>query len=110
MGPLDIAVVKTSSTSEMTEQPFAVSAIGDSMDTDLLPELSGEMRVAAVHLDEATIDLPPPDSDPDLIASSLIYRTLTIVCTGRCTSSLGRTVPVCLRNSGHGVSSSAIYP
>ena len=41
--------------------------MGDSMDTDLLPELSGETWVAAVHLDEAAGDLTPPASDPDLI-------------------------------------------
>ena len=58
----------------MTDQPFAKSAMGDSMDTDLLPEMSGETWVAAVHLDEATGDLTPPDSDPDLIASSRVDK------------------------------------
>ena len=48
----------------MTDQPFAESVMGDSMDTDLLPEMSGETWVATVHLDEATGDLTPPDSDP----------------------------------------------
>ena len=62
------------STSAMTE-----SAMGDSMDTDLLPEMSGETWVAAVHLDEATGDLTPPDSDPDLIASSLADKILMVV-------------------------------
>ena len=33
--------------------------------------LSGEMCVSTVYLDEATSDLPLPDSEPDLIASSL---------------------------------------
>ena len=49
------------------------------MDTDLLPGLSGVTWVAAIHLDEATCDLPLPDSDPDLIASSLTDTTLTMV-------------------------------
>ena len=52
---------------------------GHSMDSDLLPELSGETWVAATHLDEAMGDLPPSDSEPDLIASSLTDKTLTIV-------------------------------
>ena len=42
--------------------------MGDSMDSDLLPELSGETWVAANHLVEATGDLPSSDSEPDLIA------------------------------------------
>ena len=78
MRPPDLSVVETNSTSDMT-YPFAASAMGDSMDTDLLPELSGETWVDAVHLDEATSDLSPPDSDPDLIASSLTDKTVTIV-------------------------------
>ena len=45
------------------------------MDSDLLPELSGETWVAATHLDEATGDLPPPDSEPDLIMSSMLDKT-----------------------------------
>ena len=49
--------------------------MGDSLDTDLLMEISGETSVAAVHLDEATGDFTPPDSDPDLIAS----KTLTVI-------------------------------
>ena len=73
--PPDLAVVETSSTTAMTDQPLAESAMGDSTDTDLLPEMSGETWVASVHLDEATGDLTPPDSDPDLIASSLADAT-----------------------------------
>ena len=48
------------------------------MDSDLLPELSGETWVAATHLDEATGDLHPSDSEPDFITSSLTDKTLTI--------------------------------
>ena len=79
MGPPDLAVVETSSTSAMTDQPFTKTEMGNSMDTDLLLEMSSETRVATVHLDEATSDLTPPDSDPDLIASSLANKTLTVV-------------------------------
>ena len=46
VGPPDLAVVKTSSTAAMTDKPFAESAMGDSVDTDLLPEMSGETWVA----------------------------------------------------------------
>ena len=47
------------STLALLDQPFASSAMGDSMDADLLPELSGETRVATTYLDEVTADLPP---------------------------------------------------
>ena len=49
------------------------------MDWDLLPKLSGETWVAATHLDEHTGDLLPSDSEPDLITSSLVDKTRTIV-------------------------------
>ena len=68
VGPPYLGVTETGSTSELEDQPFADSAMGNSMDSDLLPELSGETWVAATHLDEATSDLPPSDSEPDLIA------------------------------------------
>ena len=70
MRPLDLVVVETGSTSDLAEQPFAASAMGDTMDTDLLPELSSETWVAATHLDQVTSDLPLPNSEPDLIVSS----------------------------------------
>ena len=79
------------STSELAEQPFTASAMGDSMDSDLLPEQFGEKWVPTTHLDEATGDLPQSDSDPDLIASSLMDKTFDHcegVGTGRCTSDL----------------------
>ena len=109
VGPLDLAVVETSSTSAMTDQPFTESAMGDSMDTDLLPEMSGETWVAAVHLDEATGDLTPPDSDPDFIASSLADKTLTVVWDW-VRADTPPTWSECPRSSAHGVSSSEIYP
>ena len=76
MGPLDLGGVEASSTSELVQQPFAESAMGDSMDSDLLPEFSGEMWVAATHLDEATGDLHTSDSEPDLITMSLMDKTI----------------------------------
>ena len=43
----------------LEEQPFASSEMGESMDTDLLPELSGKTWVASTLLDGLTADLPP---------------------------------------------------
>ena len=79
VGPPDLGVIETGSTLELADQPFAESAMGASMDSDLLPEFSVETWVAATHLDEATGDLPPSDLEPDLIVSSLMDKTLTIV-------------------------------
>ena len=56
-----------------------MSAMGDSMDADLLPELSGETWVAATYLEEVTADLPTAESEPDLIAASRLDETLGIV-------------------------------
>ena len=70
MGPPDLVVVETSSTSDLAEQPFTSSAMGDSMD------LSGETWVAVTHLNEATEDLSLPDYEPDLIVLSPMDRTL----------------------------------
>ena len=53
--------------------------MGDSMDADLLPELSGETWVAATLLDELTAYLPPAGSDLDLIVASRQDATLTTV-------------------------------
>ena len=63
----------------MADQPFAGLVMGDSMDSELLLELSGNTWVAATHLDEATGDLPTSGLEPDLIVSSRIDKTLTIV-------------------------------
>ena len=43
---------------EMVDQPFAASEIGESMDADLLPELSSETWVASALTEEFTADLP----------------------------------------------------
>ena len=75
MVPPDLGVIETGSTSGLVEQPFSDSAMGDS---DLLPELSGETWVTTIHLDEATGDVPPSDSDPDLIESPPTDKTLII--------------------------------
>ena len=60
------------STTELLDQPFASSEMGDSMDADLLPELSGETWVVATYLVEHKADL-------DFIVASRHDETLTIV-------------------------------
>ena len=92
MGPQDIGVVETGSTSELEDQPFAKLVMGDSLDSDLLPELSGETWVAATDLDEATSDLPPSASEPDLTTSYILDKTLTIVRAWVRAGAPGRTV------------------
>ena len=63
---------------EMVDQPFAASEIGESMDADLLPELSGEIWVASALTEEFTADLPV-GSNIDLIAESRSDDTLAVV-------------------------------
>ena len=65
--------------SELMDQPLASSEMGDSMDADLLPELSGETWVVATYLEEFMADLPPADSEPDFIVASQLDETLIIV-------------------------------
>ena len=67
------------STTALLDLPFASSEMGDSMDADLLPELSGETWVAATYMDELTADLPTTGSDLDLVVASLQYVILTTV-------------------------------
>ena len=55
---------------EMVDQPFAASEMGESMDADLLPELSGETWVASALIEELTADLLPAGSNVDVIAAS----------------------------------------
>ena len=59
---------------EMVDQPFATSEIGESMDADLLPELSGETWVALALIEEFTADLLPAGSNADLITASRGYK------------------------------------
>ena len=63
----------------LEEQPFASFEMGESMDTDLLPELSGETWVASTLLDGLTMDLLPAGADLDLIVASRQDRTLATV-------------------------------
>ena len=49
------------------------------MDSDLLPELSGETRVAWALLEELTMDLPTSGSNIDLVAASCMDKILQTV-------------------------------
>ena len=64
---------------EMVDQPFAASEMGESMDADLLPELSGETWVASALMEELTADLLPAGSNVDLIVESHQDATLATV-------------------------------
>ena len=61
------------------DKPFASSEMGESMDTELLPELSGETWVASALLEELTAKLLPLGADLDLIAASRQDTTLATV-------------------------------
>ena len=63
----------------LVDQLFASSEMGDSMDSDLLPELSGETWVASALLEELTVDLPTSESDIDLVAASCKDKILQTV-------------------------------
>ena len=54
----DLPTIDADAQSSLMDQPFATSEMGDSMDADLLPELSGETWVASALLDKLTVDLP----------------------------------------------------
>ena len=54
----DLPAVEADTQSLLVDQPFASSEMGDSMDSDLLPELSGETWVTSALLEELTVDLP----------------------------------------------------
>ena len=64
---------------EMVDQPFAASEMGELMDADLLPELSGETWVASALIEEFTAVLLPAGSNVDLIAASRQDVTLATV-------------------------------
>ena len=53
--------------------------MGDSMDADLLPELSGETWVASALLDELTWDLPTAGADNELITATCEDKMLQTV-------------------------------
>ena len=63
----------------LEEQPFASSEMGEYMDADLLPGLSGETWVATTLLDGLTVDLLPAGADLDLIVASRQDKTLATV-------------------------------
>ena len=63
----------------LVEQPFASSEMGESMDADLLPELSGETCVATTLLEGLTADFLPVGADLDLIVASRQDATLATV-------------------------------
>ena len=76
---VDAQVIEEDSTTVLLDQPFASSEMGDSMDADLLPELSGETWVATTLLEELTADLSPVAANLDLIVSSRQDATLITV-------------------------------
>ena len=73
------SLVSADTRSLLVDQPFASSEMGDSMDSDLLPELSGETWVASALLEELTVDLPMSESDIDLVAASRKDKILQTV-------------------------------
>ena len=75
----DLPATDVETQSVLMDQPFASSEMGDSMDADLLPELSGKTWVASALLEELTADLPMAGSDIDLIAASRDDSTLGTV-------------------------------
>ena len=85
----DVPTIEADTQSLLVDQPFATSEMGDSMDADLLPELSGETWVALALLDELTWDLPPAGVNNELI---WICSTMASMCrTGTGTSLLATT-------------------
>ena len=75
----DLPTVDADTQSLLVDQPFATSEMGDSMDTDLLPELSGETWVASTLLDELTGDLPPAGVNNELVSATSEDRILQTV-------------------------------
>ena len=66
----DSRVDDVDSTTALLDQPCASSEMGDSMDADLLPELSGETRVVVTYMDELKADLPSTGSGRDFVVAS----------------------------------------
>ena len=75
----DLPAADADTQSLLVDQLFASSEMGDLMDSDLLPELSGETWVASALLEELTVDLPTAGSDIDLVAASREDNTLQTV-------------------------------
>ena len=66
----DLPAVENETPSLLVDQPFATSEMGDSMDSDLLPELSGETWVASALMDELTWDIPTVGADINLVTAT----------------------------------------
>ena len=100
----DSSVVELDSSSVLQDRPFALSEMGDSMDTDLLPELSGETWVASALLEELSVDLPTAGSDIDLIVASARMRRSRLCESGYSLEwfRLGRCALAFLRSYGIG--------
>ena len=75
----DSLVADLDTTSALVEQLFASLEMGESMEADLLPELSGETWEAATLLEGLTADLLPAGADLDLIVASRQDTTLATV-------------------------------
>ena len=75
----DSLVDDVDSTAALLDQPFASSEMGDSMDADLLLELSGETWVAATYMAELKVDFPLTGSDLDFVVASRQDVTLATV-------------------------------
>ena len=75
----DSQVAELDASSVLLDQHFASSEMGNSMDADMLPELSGETWVASALLEALAADLPMAGSDIDLIVASRHDVTLTTV-------------------------------
>ena len=76
---MDSPVPDAEPETEIVDQPFAASEMGESMDADLLPELSGETWVASALMEELTADLLPAGSNVDLTIESRQDATLATV-------------------------------
>ena len=79
MSVIDSPVPDAEPETKLLEEPFAASEMGESMDADLLPELSGETWVALALLEEPTADLLPAGTNVDLIVASRQDATLATV-------------------------------
>ena len=66
----DLPAVEAETQSLLVDQPFATSEMGDSMDSDLLPELSEETWVASALMEELTWDLSTVGTDIDLVKAT----------------------------------------
>ena len=75
----NLPAVEAETQSLLVDQPFTTSEMGDPMDSDLLPELSGETWVASALLDELTWDLPTVGADIDLVTATREDQTLQTV-------------------------------